>query len=95
MIFTWVPVYLKKQKFWLKLLESLRIEQTKRIIITVNSLHHKQVICESILDYYPNANLIVKVSTLAEKAALDGIKIKSFVHAQQETGELLAKQSIF
>jgi len=78
----------------LPVLESLRVEQTKSIIITVNALQHKQVICEAILDYYPNANLVVKVSTLAEKSALDGINIKSFVHAQQETGELLAKQSM-
>lgn len=78
----------------LPVLESLRAEQTKSIIITMNSLHNKQIICESVLDYYPDANLIVKISTLAEKAALDGIDIKSFVHAQQETGELLAKQSL-
>jgi len=39
-------------------------------------------------------NLIVKVNTLEEKKALSGIKIKHFVNAQQETAELLVKQSL-
>tara|TARA_R110001592_G_scaffold10029_2_gene52360 strand:- start:130 stop:1146 length:1017 start_codon:yes stop_codon:yes gene_type:complete len=75
-------------------LEALRVEQTKSIIVTVNSVANKQVICEAVLDYYPEANLIVKVSTLEEKAALADIKISSFVHAQHETAVLLVKQSM-
>ena len=75
-------------------LESLRVEQTRSIIITVNSLKNKQIICESVLEYYPNANLVVKVNTLEEKKALAGINIKSFVHGEQETAALLVKQSI-
>lgn len=75
-------------------LEALRVEQSKSIIITVNTLVTKQVICEAVLDYYPQANLIVKVSTLEEKSALADIKINSFVHAQQETAVLLVKQSM-
>lgn len=75
-------------------LESLKVEQTNSIIITVNTLKNKQIICEAVLEYYPNANLIVKVSTLEEKSALAGINISSFVHAQQETAVLLVKQSL-
>tara|TARA_R110001583_G_scaffold39399_4_gene126234 strand:+ start:20413 stop:22017 length:1605 start_codon:yes stop_codon:yes gene_type:complete len=75
-------------------LESLRVEQTSSIIVTVNSLKNKQIICEAVLGYYPNANLIVKVNTLEEKSALADIKINSFVHAQQETAVLLVKQSM-
>ncbi|PKI16793.1 cation:proton antiporter domain-containing protein [Colwellia sp. 12G3] len=75
-------------------LESLNVEQTSSIIITVNTLRNKQIICESVLDYYPDANLVVKVNTLEEKEALADIKIKCFVHAQQETAALLVKQSM-
>jgi len=78
----------------LPVLESLNVDQTSSIIITVNTLKNKQIICESILDYYPEANLVVKVNTLEEKAALSDIKVKSFVHAQQETADLLVKQSM-
>ena len=75
-------------------LESLKVEQTNSIIVTVNTLKNKQIICQAVLDYYPDANLIVKVSTLEEKAAMSDIKINSFVHAQHETAMLLVKQSI-
>ena len=50
--------------------------------------------CQAVLDYFPSANLIVKVNTLEEKAAMSGIKINSFVHAQHETAMLLVKQSM-
>ncbi len=75
-------------------LESLKVEQTSSIIITVNTLKNKQIICQAVLDYYPDANLIVKVNTLEEKAAMSDIKINSFVHAQHETAMLLVKQSM-
>ncbi|KGJ94104.1 cation:proton antiporter domain-containing protein [Colwellia psychrerythraea] len=79
----------------LPVLESLKVEQTSSIIITVNTLKNKQIICESVLDYYPDANLVVKVNTLEEKAALKDLNIKYFVHAQQETADLLVKQSLY
>lgn len=75
-------------------LESLKVEQTSSIIVTVNTLKNKQIICQAVLDYYPEANLIVKVSTLEEKAAMSDIKINSFVHAQHETAMLLVKKSL-
>jgi CPA2 family monovalent cation:H+ antiporter-2 len=78
----------------LPVLESLKVGQTSSIIITVNTLKNKQIICDSIINYYPDANLVVKVNTLEEKKALSGIKIKHFVNAQQETAELLVKQSL-
>ncbi|MBU2870169.1 cation:proton antiporter [Colwellia sp. E2M01] len=78
----------------LPVLESLKVEQTSSIIITVNSLKNKQIICESVLEYYPHANLVVKVNSIEEKLALSDIEIKSFVHAEEETAALLVKQSM-
>jgi CPA2 family monovalent cation:H+ antiporter-2 len=74
-------------------LESLNVQRSNCIIITVNTLKHKKIICESVLEYHPDANLVVKVSTIEERRELSGLKIKSFVHAQQETAKLLVKQS--
>jgi CPA2 family monovalent cation:H+ antiporter-2 len=78
----------------LPVLESLNVEQTASIIITVNSLKNKQIICESLLSYYPNAKLVVKVNSLEEKRALGDLDIRCFVHAQHETAVLLVKQSM-
>jgi CPA2 family monovalent cation:H+ antiporter-2 len=78
----------------LQVLESLKIEQSNSIIITVNSLKNKHIICEAVLGYYPEASLVVKVSSLVEKEALSELKIKSFVHAQHETAVLLVEHSL-
>ena len=56
---------------------------------------NQRIICEAVLDYYPDANLIVKVNTQAEKSALEDIKISTFVHAEYETAALLVKQSLW
>ena len=75
-------------------LESLKTELTGSIIVTVSALKDKQIICEAVLEYFPQANLIVKVNSLEEKAALSDLNIKSFVHAQQETAVLLVNESL-
>ena len=78
----------------LPVLESLKVEQSNSIIVTVNSLKNKCIICEAVLEYYPEASLVVKINTLEEKAALSDLKIKSFVHAQHETAVLLVDRSL-
>ena len=75
-------------------LESLKVDQASSIIITINTLRTKKMICEAVLDYCPNANLVVKVDTSEEKQALSELSIRSFVHAQHETASLLVKQSL-
>jgi CPA2 family monovalent cation:H+ antiporter-2 len=75
-------------------LESLKVELSNSIIVTVNTLKGKQLICEAVLGYYPEANLIVQVNTLEEKVVLSELKIKSFVHAHHETAVLLVKESL-
>ncbi len=75
-------------------LESLKIEHSANIILTLDSLKNKRIICESVLNYYPDANLLVKINTIEEKQALSDLNIASFVHAQYETAQLLVKKSL-
>lgn len=75
-------------------LESLKVEQSNCVILTVNSLKNKQIICEAVLKYHAGANLVVKVNSQEEQSALAGLNIKSFVHAQHETAMLLVKHSL-
>jgi len=74
-------------------LESLKIELSSSIILTVNSIRNIKIICESVLEYYPQANLVVKINTLDEKEQLAELAINSFVHAQHETAMLLVQHS--
>lgn len=74
-------------------LESLKIELSSSIILTVNSIRNIKIICESVLKYYPQANLVVKINSLDEKELLADLSINSFVHAQHETAMLLVQHS--
>ncbi len=74
-------------------LESLKVELSSSIILTVNSIRNIKIICESVLEYHPQANLIVKINSLDDKEELSDLAISSFVHAQHETAMLLVKQS--
>ena len=75
-------------------LESLKVGLSSSIIITVTTLTNKKIICDAVLSYYPDANLIVKIDTVEEKNSLENIGIKSFVYPQRETAELLVEKSI-
>lgn len=74
--------------------ESLKVDQSESIIITVNTIETKKLICESVLEYFSDAKLIVNVNSLEEKQQLTHIPIQAFVHAQRETASLLVQQSI-
>jgi len=77
----------------LPVLESLKVELSNSIIVTVNTLTTKKLICEAVLEYFPSAKLIVKINSLEEKQQLSHMPIKAFVHAQRETASLLVEQS--
>ncbi|WP_019614842.1 cation:proton antiporter [Psychromonas ossibalaenae] len=77
----------------LPVLESLNIEQSSSIILTVNNIRTKRMICEAVLDYYPQANLVVKINTHQERHAFADLAINSFVHSEHETALLLVKKS--
>lgn len=75
-------------------LESLKVETSSSVIITVNTLTNKKIICQAVLSYHSNANLIVKVDTHEEKRSLERLGITNFVHPQRETAELLVLKSV-
>ena len=77
----------------LPVLESLKVELSNSIIVTVNTLETKKLICEAVLEYFSSAKLIVKINSLEEKKQLSHIAITAFIHAQRETASLLVEQS--
>ncbi|MGJ8682747.1 cation:proton antiporter domain-containing protein [Paraglaciecola sp.] len=75
-------------------LESLKVEESASVIVTVTSLVAKKIVCQAVLAYHPKAQVIVKITSLVEQEALSGIGITDFVHAYQETARLLVKSSL-
>lgn len=74
-------------------LEALKIEKSSSIIVTITETNEKILICDAILKYYPNANIILKYESLDEKHQLIDLKIKKFVHAHAEVGRLLVEEA--
>ena len=75
-------------------LESLKVEESASVILTVTNLVKKKIICQAVLDFYPQAKVIVKINSVEERKALQGLGISAFVHAEHETARLLVKKSI-
>ena len=78
----------------LPVLQSLKIEYTSGIILTLNNTTNKRMICQAVLKYHEKANLIVKIDSLQEKKQLKDLSINTFVHAQHEVSELLVEKAI-
>ncbi|MCT7543984.1 cation:proton antiporter domain-containing protein [Aliarcobacter cryaerophilus] len=74
-------------------LEALKVEDSSSIIITINETHEKILICDAILKYCPDANIILKYESLEERHVLNDLKIKKFVHAHAEIGRLLVEEA--
>ncbi|WP_198306155.1 cation:proton antiporter [Arcobacter vandammei] len=74
-------------------LEALRVERSSSIIMTINETYNKILICDAILKYCPEANIILKYESLDEKHLLSDLRIKKFVHAHAEIGKLLVEEA--
>ena len=73
-------------------LESLKVDESSSVIITLSNLTKKLLICEAVSRFKADANLIVKVDSLEEKKALRNLPIKNFVMAQHEVANLLIER---
>ncbi|QDF30068.1 cation:proton antiporter domain-containing protein [Halarcobacter anaerophilus] len=78
----------------LPVLESLKVDEASNIIVTTNSLIKKRLICEAVLNFKNDANLIVRIDSLDEKKELKDLNIKYYVHSQIETAKLMVEKSL-
>jgi monovalent cation:H+ antiporter-2, CPA2 family len=74
-------------------LEALKIEKSSSVIITITETHDKILICDAILKYCPDANIILKYESIEEKHLLIDLNIKKFVHAHAEVGRLIVEEA--
>ena len=74
-------------------LEALRVEKSSSIIVTITETYDKILICDAILKYCPDANIILKYGSIEEKHLLIDLNIKKFVHAHAEVGRLLVEEA--
>ena len=75
-------------------LESLKVDKASAVLIAINSIKTKRIICETILEYNSAIPVIIRVNSIDEKNQLDDLPIRTFVHAQEEIATLLVKGSL-
>jgi CPA2 family monovalent cation:H+ antiporter-2 len=70
-------------------LESLKVEESKAIMITLNDEHRKRLVCEAILKFHEQSNIIMKVESNKQRLDFRDLKIKKFINANNEISKLM------
>ncbi len=69
--------------------KGLHVEDAAAVIVTLDNLEKKRLICEAVLKYNPQANLVVKVTSLYEKKMLSDLPISVLVDSKREVAKIL------
>lgn len=76
------------------ILNALHIEKASAIIVTLDNMDKKRLICEAVLKHSKNANLIVKVVSLEEKKKLEDLNITVVVDGKVEVARVLVERTL-
>ncbi|DAB29382.1 MAG TPA: potassium transporter [Sulfurimonas sp. UBA12504] len=76
----------------LSILEALYLENAAAIIVTLDNMEKKRLICEAILKHSKDVNLIVKVISLEEKEELKDLGITTIVDGKVEVARVLVER---
>jgi len=75
-------------------MESLKVKESSSIILTVLGEVKKSLISQSLLEYYEDANIVVKVDTDEERQHLEEMKHIEFVDSNHELSSRLVELSL-
>ncbi|WP_457743177.1 cation:proton antiporter [Sulfurimonas sp.] len=76
------------------ILEAMHIEKASAIIVTLDNLEKKRLICEAVLNHSKDVNLIVKITSLKEKKALADLNITTIVDGKVEVARVLVERML-
>jgi len=74
------------------IVEALHIDTASSVIVTLDNIDKKRLICEAILRETKNANVIVKVTSLEEKEKLQDLDITTIVDGKVEVARVLVER---
>jgi CPA2 family monovalent cation:H+ antiporter-2 len=77
-----------------EVLQSLKVDESHSIIITLSNINKKRLISEAILKYKKNANIVLKIDSFKEKEQFEDLNISNYVHAHNKIASLMVKKSI-
>lgn len=76
------------------ILDKLCTKDSVSVIITLDNLEKKRLICEAIIRYAPEVKLVVKVVSLEEKRALRGLPISITIDGKKEVAARLVSEAL-
>ena len=78
----------------LSILSALHIENAASVIVTLDNIDKKRLICEAILNHTKNVNLVVKVISLEDKKKLADLDITTIVDGKVEIARVLVERML-
>ncbi|MEA1954235.1 MAG: cation:proton antiporter [Campylobacterota bacterium] len=76
------------------ILNAIHIENAAAVIVTLDNIEKKRLICEAVLTHTKDVNLIVKVSSLEDKEKLADLDITVVVDAKVEVAKVLVNRTM-
>ncbi|WP_457749537.1 cation:proton antiporter [Sulfurimonas sp.] len=76
------------------ILEALSIDKAAAVIVTLDNIQKKRLICEAILNHAKDVNVIVKVVSLEEKEKLSDLDITTIVDGKVEVARVLVERML-
>lgn len=76
------------------ILDKLCTKDSVSVIVTLDNLEKKRLICETILRYAPDVKLVVKVVSLEEKRGLRGLPISITIDGKKEVASRLVAEAM-
>jgi monovalent cation:H+ antiporter-2, CPA2 family len=74
------------------ILDAIHIEHAAAVIVTLDNMEKKRLICEAVLKHTKDVNLIVKVISLEEKEKLQDLDITVMVDGKLEVARVLVER---
>lgn len=78
----------------LSILDALQVENASGVIVTLDNIDKKRLICEAVLTHTQDVNLVVKVVSLEEKEKLEDLDINVIVDGKLEVAKVLVKSML-
>ena len=76
------------------ILDAIHVENAAAVIVTLDNIEKKRLICEAVLQHTKNVNLVVKVVSLEEKEKLADLNITVVVDGKVEVARVLVERMI-
>lgn len=76
------------------ILEALNINKAASVIVTLDNVEKKRLICEAVLNHAKDANVVVKVVSLEEKEKLADLDITTIVDGKVEVARVLVERML-